>query len=152
WPADDGAGSDRETSGDPHISPTGHRFGDYELLEELGRGGMGVVSRAREGARGRIVAIKRLLRGPDSTAQDVERFRHEAQAASRLAHPHVVPVFQVGEVAGQPFFTMQYVEGSTLARKLADGPMPEAEAARLLIPICRAIHYAHEQSVVHRDL
>ena len=87
---------------------------------------MGVVSRAREVARGRIVALKRMLRGPESTSQDIERFRVEAQAASRLAHPHIVPVFQVGECEDQPYFTMQYVEGTTLARKLADGPMPAA--------------------------
>jgi eukaryotic-like serine/threonine-protein kinase len=128
------------------------RFGEFELFEELGRGGMGVVSRAREVSRGRVVAIKRLLRGPDSSRQDIERFRVEAQAASRLAHPHVVPIFQVGECDDQPYFTMQYVEGTTLARKLADGPMPAAEAARLLIPVCRAIQYAHDRGVLHRDL
>lgn len=132
--------------------PPGRVFGDYELLEELGRGGMGVVSRARESRRGRIVAIKRLLRGPDSSAEDIERFRHEARSASHLAHPHVVPVFQVGECDDQPFFTMQYVDGTTLARKLADGPMPAVEAARLLVPVCRAVQYAHERGVVHRDL
>jgi serine/threonine-protein kinase len=130
----------------------GRRFGDYELLEELGRGGMGVVSRAREVQRGRVVAIKRLLRGPESAPQDIERFSVEAQAASRLAHPHLVPVFHVGEYDDQPFFTMQYVEGTTLARKLADGPMAAMDAARLLIPVCQAIHYAHGHGVVHRDL
>jgi eukaryotic-like serine/threonine-protein kinase len=128
------------------------RFGEYELLEELGRGGMGVVSRAREVARGRIVALKRLLRGPDSTSQDLERFRIEALAAARLAHPHIVPVFQVGECDGQPYFTMQYIEGTTLARKLADGPMSAQDAARLLVPVSRAIHYAHDCGVLHRDL
>jgi eukaryotic-like serine/threonine-protein kinase len=128
------------------------RFGEYELFEELGRGGMGVVSRAREIARERIVALKRLLRGPESTPQDLERFRIEALAAARLAHPHIVPVFHVGECDGQPYFTMQYIEGTTLARKLADGPLPAQDAARLLVPVCRAIHYAHDCSVLHRDL
>ena len=128
------------------------RFGEFELLEELGRGGMGVVSRAVEISRGRVVAIKRLLRGPDSSSRDIDRFRVEAQAASRLAHPHVVPIFQVGECDDQPYFTMQLVEGTTLARKLADGPMPGVEAARLLIPVCRAIQYAHDRGVLHRDL
>ena len=128
------------------------RFGEYELFEELGRGGMGVVSRAREIARGRIVALKRLLRGPESAPQDLERFRIEALAAARLAHPHIVPVFQVGECDGQPYFTMQYIEGTTLARKLADGPLPAQHAARLLVPVCRAIHYAHDCGVLHRDL
>ncbi len=128
------------------------RFGEFELFEELGRGGMGVVSRAVEVSRGRVVAIKRLLRGPDSSSRDIERFRVEAQAASHLAHPHVVPIFQVGECDEQPYFTMQLVEGTTLARKLADGPMPGVEAARLLIPVCRAIQYAHDRGVLHRDL
>jgi hypothetical protein len=130
----------------------GDRFGEYELFEELGRGGMGVVSRAREIARGRIVALKRLLRGPESTPHDLERFRVETQAAARLAHAHIVPVFQVGEYDGQPYFTMQYIEGTTLARKLADGPMPAQAAASLLVTVCRAIHYAHDCGVLHRDL
>jgi serine/threonine-protein kinase len=127
-------------------------FGEYQLLEELGQGGMGVVSRARELERGRIVALKRLLRGAGSSAHDVERFRAEAMAASHLAHPHIVPVFQVGESEDQPFFTMQYIEGTTLARRLAEGPMPGLEAARLLVPVCRAIQYAHDRGVLHRDL
>jgi serine/threonine-protein kinase len=136
----------------PALPTHGRRFGDYELFDELGRGGMGVVERARDRARGRTVAIKRLLRGPESHPQDLERFRLEALAASRLAHPHIVPVFQVGDCEGQPFFTMQYVEGTTLARRLADGPLPASEAARLLVPICRAVHYAHDHGVLHRDL
>ena len=127
-------------------------FGDYQLFEELGQGGMGVVFRARELGRGRIVALKRLLRGAGSRAQDVERFRVEAMAAADLAHPHIVPVFQVGEHEGQPFFTMQYIEGTTLARRLADGPMPGLDAARLLVPVCRAIHSAHDRGILHRDL
>ena len=127
-------------------------FGGYQLFEELGQGGMGVVFRARELDRGRIVALKRLLRGAGSKAQDVERFRVEAMAAAQLAHPHIVPVFQVGEHEGQPFFTMQYIEGTTLARRLADGPMPALDAARLLVPICRAIHSAHDRGILHRDL
>lgn len=127
-------------------------FGDYQLFEELGQGGMGVVFRARELGRGRIVALKRLLRGAGSRAQDVERFRVEALAAADLAHPHIVPVFQVGEHEGQPFFTMQYIAGTTLARRLADGPMPGLDAARLLVPVCRAIHSAHDRGILHRDL
>jgi serine/threonine-protein kinase len=113
---------------------------------------MGVVFRARDVDRGRIVALKRLLRGPDSTVQDLERFRVEALAAARLAHPHIVPVFQVGECDGQPFFTMQYIEGTTLATKLADGPLPANSAAQQLVPLCQAIHYAHDCGVLHRDL
>jgi serine/threonine-protein kinase len=127
-------------------------FGDYELFEELGQGGMGVVFRARELQRGRVVALKRLLHGSRASPQDVERFRSEAMAASHLAHPHIVPVFQVGEHEGQPFFTMPYIEGTTLARKLAGGPMIGLEAARLLIPVCRAIQSAHDRGILHRDL
>ena len=134
------------------VHESSERFGDFLLLDELGRGGMGVVYRAREPGRDRIVALKRLPRGPDASAREVDRFRAEATAATHLAHPHVVPVFRVGDHAGQPYFTMQYVEGTTLARRLAEGPVHESEAARLLIPICRAIHYAHEQGVLHRDL
>jgi len=144
-------GASASNSGEA-VTARDRSFGEYELFEELGRGGMGVVSRAREVARGRIVALKRLLRGPASTAQDIERFRVEAMAASRLAHPHIVPVFQVGECDGQPYFTMQFIEGTTLARKLADGPLPAMDAARLLVPVCKAVHYAHDHGVLHRDL
>jgi serine/threonine-protein kinase len=140
------------SSRDPVGRTPADRFGDYVILGELGQGGMGVVFRAREPGRERVVALKRLLRGPGSSASDVERFRAEATAASHLAHPHIVPVFRVGDHDGQPFFTMQYVEGTTLAARLAEGPMPAAEAARILIPVCRAVHYAHEQGVLHRDL
>jgi serine/threonine-protein kinase len=144
---------DRRTDRSP-ISSSEHPlvFGDYQVLDELGQGGMGVVFRAREIERGRVVALKRLLRGAGSSEQDFERFRLEAMAASHLAHPHIVPVFQVGDVGGQPFFTMQYIQGSTLARKLAEGPMPALEAARLLVPVCRAIQYAHDRGILHRDL
>ena len=128
------------------------RFGGFELLEELGQGGMGIVFRARELSRGRTVALKRLLRGSGSSAEDVDRFRVEAMAASHLAHPHIVPVFQVGEQDDQPFFTMQYIEGATLSRRLSEGPMPGLEAARVLVPVCRAIHYAHDRGILHRDL
>jgi serine/threonine-protein kinase len=127
-------------------------FADHELLEELGQGGMGVVFRARELNRGRIVALKRLLHGSRSSPQEVERFRIEALAASQLAHPHIVPVLQVGEHQGQPFFTMPYIEGTTLARKLSGGPMLGLEAARLLVPVCRAVQSAHDRGILHRDL
>ena len=98
------------------------------------------------------MALKRMLRGSDSSPQEVTRFRIEALAASQLAHPHIVPVFQVGEHEGQPFFTMQYIEGTTLAKRLADGPLPGPDAARLLVPVCRAVQFAHGHGVLHRDL
>jgi hypothetical protein len=152
WPSAAGLGAAVPSSHSGSTASVRGRFGDYELYEELGRGGMGVVSRARETARGRIVALKQLLRGPAATPQDIDRFRVESQAAARLAHPHIVPVLQVGECDGHPYFTMQYIEGTTLARKLGDGPLPAQEAARLLVPICRAVQYAHDQGVLHRDL
>jgi serine/threonine-protein kinase len=130
----------------------GVRFGDCTLIEELGRGGMGVVYRARQGGLGRVVALKRLLLGDESPALDVARFRAEAESAAQLDHPHIVPVYLVGSHEGQPYFLMKYVEGTTLSRRLAEGPMPPAEAAALLAPVCRAIHFAHQKNVWHRDL
>jgi hypothetical protein len=133
-------------------SNRGRRFGDYELFEELGRGGMGVVTRAIQIERCQVVALKRLLGGPDSPSRDIDRFRAEIRAAASLSHPYIVGVYDLGECEGQPYFTMRYVEGTTLARKLSEGPMQALEAARLLVPVCRAIHYAHECGVLHRDL
>ncbi len=125
---------------------------DYELLAELGRGGMGVVYRAHQLSLNRTVAVKMILRGELATTADLARFRAEAEAVARLEHPHIVRVYDVGELDGQPYFSMQYVEGVTLAQRLANGPLPPREAAALLIPVCRAIAHAHRQGVLHRDL
>ena len=128
------------------------QVGDYELLEELGRGGMGVVFMARQVTLDRLVALKMILRGALASEAEVARFRAEAESAARLSHPHIVPVYEVGTYEGQPFFSMKYIEGTTLARRLADGPLPAREAAELLTPVCRAIAEAHRRGVLHRDL
>jgi serine/threonine-protein kinase len=127
-------------------------MGDYELLEKIGEGGMGVVYRARQQSLGRTVALKMIQRGALASSADLARFRAEAAAAARLEHPQIVPVYEVGQHDGQPYFSMKYVAGTTLARKLAEGPLPPREAAALMLPICRAIAHAHQQGIIHRDL
>ena len=125
---------------------------DYELQEELGRGGMGVVYRAWQPSLQRDVAVKLILRGTLASADELARFQAEAEAAGRLQHPHIVPIYEVASHDGQCYFSMQLVEGETLAEKLADGPLPAREAVRLMATVARAIHYAHTQGIVHRDL
>jgi serine/threonine-protein kinase len=128
-------------------------FGDFELLSELGRGGMGVVYKARQKSLDRVVALKMVREAHLASAADRARFQAEAEAAARLHHPNIVTVHEVGSVDGQAFFCMEYVEGRTLAQRVtADGPLPGREAARLVATIARAVHHAHTQGVVHRDL
>src|SRR5262249_45847650 len=127
-------------------------FGDFELLEELGRGGMGVVYKAWQKSLGRQVALKMILRGEHASSGDVARFRVEAQAAAHLEHPNIVPVYAAGEHDGQAYFCMRYVEGQTLAEVLARGPMRPRDAASLLVAIARAVDFAHQRGIIHRDL
>ncbi|MDA7978490.1 MAG: serine/threonine protein kinase [Pirellulales bacterium] len=127
-------------------------YGDYELLEEIGRGGMGIVFRARQQSLGRVVALKMILRADVASDTDLARFRSEAQAAARLEHPNVVPVYEVGECEGRPFYTMKHIEGTTLAQRLVDGPLPPREAGEILLSVAQAIQFAHANGVLHRDL
>jgi len=128
------------------------RLGGYELLDELGRGGMGVVYRARQLGLDREVAVKMILRGQLASATDRARFRAEAEAAARLDHPNIVPVYEVGESEGRPFFSMKYIAGRTLSLMLTEHPLPDRDAARIMATVSRAIHFAHEKGVLHRDL
>jgi serine/threonine-protein kinase len=128
-------------------------FGDFELIEELGRGGMGVVYKARQKSLNRIVALKMVREAHLATADDRARFRTEAEAAARLKHPNIVTVYEVGTVDGQAYFCMEYVAGQTLAQRVAaDGPFPPREAARLVAVIARAVQHAHSFGILHRDL
>jgi len=136
----------------PGVTPLPASFDDYELLEEVGRGGMGIVYRARQKSLDRIVAVKMLLRRDLATAADIARFRSEAEAAARLDHPGIVSIFEVGECGGHPFYSMRFIEGTTLAKRLAEGGVPTREAAGILARVAEAVDAAHRGGVLHRDL
>lgn len=127
-------------------------FGDYQLHEELGRGGMGVVYRATQRSLKRIVALKMIKSGELSSRVEVDRFRTEAEAAAKLDHPNIVPVYEIGELNGQHYFSMGYVDGQSLSALVKDGPMNPTEAAHFVEQAARAVQHAHDRGVVHRDL
>jgi serine/threonine-protein kinase len=130
----------------------GSHFGKYELLSIVGHGGMGVVYKAREAGLDRVVALKMILASQFASELQVRRFHAEARAAARLQHPHILQVYEAGQVLGQHYFAMQYVEGPSLAGLLAQDPLPATDAARFLLAVARAVAYLHENGIVHRDL
>jgi WD40 repeat protein len=140
-------------SSSPASPPTSVRyFGDYEIIREIARGGMGVVFEARQMSLNRKVALKMILSGQLAEEADVRRFYIEAEAAANLDHPGIVPIFEVGQHEGQHYFSMGFVDGQSLAQRLASGSLAAREAAELIRHVSEAIAYAHERGVIHRDL
>jgi eukaryotic-like serine/threonine-protein kinase len=128
------------------------QIGNYELLGEIGRGGMGVVYKARQLGLNRLVALKMILTGVDAGPQERARFRNEAEAVARLHHPNIVQIHEIGEHGGRPFLSLEYCDGGSLDDALTGAPWPAVESARLVETLARAMHHAHQQGIVHRDL
>jgi hypothetical protein len=124
----------------------------YEVLGELGRGGMGVVYKARDTRLGRVVALKMVRGGAHAGEEELARFRAEAEVVARLQHPNIVQIHEIGEADGHPFFSLEFCPGGNLADKLAGTPLPPREAARLVETLARAMQAAHEAGIIHRDL
>jgi serine/threonine-protein kinase len=137
--------------GRPAPAPRMPEVPGYELLEVLGRGGMGVVYKARQLGFNRVVALK-MIRAGDGSTTDSGRFRVEAEAVARLRHPNIVQVYDTGEADGSPYFSMEYLEGGALADRVRDEPLPPRRAAELVEALARAMQHAHAQGVIHRDL
>jgi len=136
-----------------HVSPvTPSRFGDYELLEKIAEGGMGVVYRARQLSLNRIVAVKMIQPNRVGSREAVLRFRAEAEAAAGLHHPHIVPIHETGECEGRHYFSMDLIAGKNLSEAVRDGPLASVRAAQVVRKIAEAVHYAHQHHILHRDL
>src|SRR5215471_15993265 len=135
-----------------HVFPEVRRFGDYELGDEIARGGMGIVYRARQVSLNRTVAVKVLLFGQFARAEFVTRFRTEAEAVASLRHPNIVGIHEVDQHEGQHYFSMDYIEGTDLTGLVRETPLPGRQAALLLKTIAEAVDYAHSRGILHRDL
>ncbi len=153
-PTDDGPPSGQSEIGN-RKSQTGSRvryFGDYELVEEIARGGMGVVYKARQVSLNRIVALKMILAGDFSSPSMIERFQTEAESAARLEHPGIVPIYEIGAHEGQHYFSMRFVEGGTLTQAMAREKFTPHRATELMVKVARAVHHAHQRGILHRDI
>jgi serine/threonine-protein kinase len=137
---------------EPSVPRVHSTFGKYFLEAELGRGGMGVVFKARQTDLGRQVALKMVLSTHLASPEALARFQEEARAAAGLTHPHIVTVYEAGQIEGQPYFAMQYVAGSSLSQRLRSGPLEPDEAARIVLAIAGAVQHLHSHGILHRDL
>jgi serine/threonine-protein kinase len=131
---------------------TGASFGDYQVIETIAKGGMGIVFKARQRKLNRIVAIKMILAGQFAHQTDVDRFYTEAEAAAGLSHPNIVKIYEIGEVQGQHFFSMEYIEGQSLSELVRENPLSPRRAAEFVRTIAETMQFAHDKGIVHRDL
>src|SRR5262249_25970191 len=141
-----------------HATPTERvahlagEFGDYQLLEEIGRGGQGIVYLARQKSLHRTVALKVISLGQWASKAHLKRFRREVEAAASLDHPNIVPIYEVGERDGSCYFSMKFVEGGRLDEVIKRTPMSIRQAAELIAKVARTAHYAHQHGILHRDI